>query len=175
MAEWYVVQAAAGAEQDVRMRLNRLAYPAMLPMKVMRERRTGACRDVTRVMLPGYVFVESEMAAADWHRIRNLPGVLRILGGEHPAPLSEEEAARIAWLDNGGEAWAISTAKATPKGVIITGGPLALFEKEIESIDRRQSRARIHASVLGETKRIDLALVFEESATDNRQPEEPEG
>lgn len=174
MVNWYVAQVATGAEQDVRMRLNRLAYPAMLPMKVMRERKTGAHRDITRVMLPGYVFIESEMSAADWHRIRNLPGVMRILGGEHPVPLSEEEAARIAWLDNGGEAWAISTARATPKGIVITSGPLALFDKEIESIDRRQNRARIHASVLGETKCIDLALVFEEKRED-KQSEEPEG
>ncbi len=171
MAEWYVVQATTGAEQDVRMRLNRMAYPAMLPMKVMRERRGGKPFDVTHVMLPGYVFVETEMRAADWHCIRHLPGVLRILGGERPAPLTDDEARRIAWLDNGGTPWDISTAKATPKGVVITSGPLALFDKEIETIDRRQGRARIHASVLGEEKRIDLALVFEEE----KQPVDPEG
>ena len=171
MAEWYAVQTTTGAEQDVRMRLSRMAYPAMLPMKVMRERRGGKAFDVTRAMLPGYVFVETGMRAADWHCIRHLPGVLRILGGEQPAPLTRDEAERIAWLDNGGTPWAISTARATPKGVVITGGPLALFEKEIETIDRRQGRARIHASVLGEEKRIDLALIFEEE----KQSEEPEG
>ena len=171
MNRWYAVQTTTGAEQDVRMRLNRLAYPAMLPMKVMRERRGGKAIDVTRMMLPGYAFVATEMRATDWHRIRNLPGVLRILGGESPTPLSEEEVARIAWLDNGSVPWAISTARATPEGAVITGGPLAEYENEIESIDRRQNRARIRASILGETKHIDLALIFEE----DRQSVEPEG
>lgn len=161
---WYAIQATTSTEQDVRTRLNRLAYPAMLPMKVMRERRGGKPIDITRAMLPGYVFVETNMRAADWHRIRNLPGVLRILG--EPTPLTEEETARIAWLDNGGAPWGISTARTTPKGVVVTGGPLAQFEKEIESIDRRQNRARIRASVLGEEKHIDLALIFETDDTD---------
>ena len=144
-------------------------------MKVMRERRNGKLIDAVRVMLPGYVFAESEMRASDWHRLHGLPGVLRILGADQPQPLPLDEIERLRWLDNGGAPWAISTASQTPEGVVITGGPLAVFEKEIIGIDRRQSRARLTASILGENKSIDLALVFEKEGIIDRQTVEPEG
>ena len=89
--------------------------------------------------------------------------MLRILGADRPQPLPPEEAERLEWLDNGGAPWAVSTARETPEGVVITGGPLALFEKEIVGVDRRQGRARLQARVLGEAKAIDLALAFEEA------------
>ena len=70
MDRWYALQVTTGAEGDVKTRLDRLTYPAMLPMKIMRERRDGRWRDETKVMLPGYLFVQAAMTAADWHRDR---------------------------------------------------------------------------------------------------------
>ena len=117
MDRWYALQVTTGAEGDVKTRLDRLAYLAMLPMKIMRERRNGRWRDETKVMLPGYLFVQAAMTAADWHRIRRLPGVLRILGGDRPSPLSDDETARIQWLDNGGTPWALSEFRRTEAAV----------------------------------------------------------
>ena len=125
------------------------------------------------MILPGYVFVEvgSEvppsqgMKAADWHRIRRLPGVIRILGEGRPEALSADEAERIRWLDHGGEAWCISTAEGSGGSeYLIKSGPLKDCKSEIQSIDRRGNRARIEVRVLGEKKSIDLALIFENAA-----------
>lgn len=163
MDRWYALQVTTGAEGDVKTRLDRLAYPAMLPMKIMRERRDGRWRDETKVMLPGYLFVQAAMTAADWHRIRRLPGVLRILGGDRPSPLSDDETARIQWLDNGGTPWALSEYVQEDGSCRIVGGPLAGKESEILSFNLRQNRARIRACILGEEKTIELGVTAQET------------
>lgn len=166
---WYVVQTNTGAESDVRTRLSRLSYPTMLPSRVIPERRNGQVREVERLMMPGYVFVLSQMQAADWHVIRHLPEVLRILGSDRPTPLNAEEQKRILWLDNGGRAWGLSRGRYDRGRLVITDGPLAGREADVIRVDARTGRARILAGILGESRGIDLGLIIE------RQPEEAEG
>lgn len=166
---WYVVQTNTGSEHDIQTRLNRLNYPTMLPGKVMLERRGGKIQEIIRLMLPGYIFVQTKMRAADWHNIRRLPGVLRILGDGLPTPLNDAECERICWLSNHGRPWGISSGRFENGTLAIDTGPLAGHESEIIRVDARTNRARIHAEILGEGKVIDLGLIID------KQPDEPEG
>lgn len=122
---WYVVQAYAGYEKQVKLSLEERIEQArselkkgfesvLVPTEVVVEMRGGQKRKSERKLFPGYVLVQMDLEAVDeertdenkqplplkdeiWHLVKEVPKVKGFIGGtqERPAPLSEQEASTI--------------------------------------------------------------------------------
>lgn len=140
--KWYVVQVRSGLEEDVRQRLADKGYAARIPRERRELRRRGAWREVNAILMPGYVFLGvKELRDSDYHRIRHIPGVLRLLG--EPTPISEAEAA--FWrLESTGAALEPSTLALDAAGrPVVLSGPLLGREADIVWVNRRHRRAGV--------------------------------
>lgn len=152
----YVLHVRTGKETDIRGALRDDGYESLLPVEERLERRCGQWRRVRRTLIPGYVFLDmaGELSISDYYHIRNIPHVLKFLGGGRPQHLPPDEAEYILTLHNGGEP--LQPSVITPSGIT---GPLGQPGVQIVKIDRRQLRAKAVFDILGKPTEITLSIL----------------
>ena len=86
MAEWYVVQTLARAEQRADTNLKRQGFQSYLP-QLRCERRHARKREVVPAPLfPGYLFVRLDLSQQRWRSINGTFGVSQLICyGDRPA------------------------------------------------------------------------------------------
>lgn len=161
--DWYVLQVRGGKEADVQRDLSRHGLHAISPARVMLEQRSGKWKEITRYLLPGYVFLQMTMNVRQYEAVRATPGVVRFLGTGMPETVPQAEMARMYRLDNGGEPWGLSTGHMDGKTLMIDTGPLAGWEPMVLEIDARRHRAKVQFTLLGTPKAVELALTLTSS------------
>lgn len=162
---WYVVHCFTGKEEEVRSKVKGDDITkAIVPRRIMKERRRGVWRMIERVVFPGYVFVEANMTAQAYYDIRSIPGVMRVLGSGRPLPLMEDEVTLLLKLACNGDPLGLSEVYVEGGKVTVTAGPLKGFEGHIVKLDARRFRARVNISILGRPRIVELAAnVIEKS------------
>lgn len=153
------MQVTTGEEQLIagQMRDRIEGIHIILPMRELSEKSGGKWRTVTRVMLPGYLFIrldEQRDATAIWHGVRRMDGVHRILG-----EMADADTARLRILANDGEAWGVSRCRWQDGQMHIYSGPLAGHEDWIIQYDRHRRRARIQIRIGEDMHQIHLGLI----------------
>lgn len=176
LSDWYVLQTLTGKEQHVLDDLARMGYKAFTPMRIMLERKDGKWQEVRHRLFPGYVFLRLKMCARDYYAIKQLGGVIRFLGAGMPETVPSGEM-RHMFLEDADIPWGVSEGHLEGDALVIDTGPLLGWEKAIASYDKRQNRATVTFTVLGETQTIDLAVRIKSSSkgqADDASPPEPE-
>ena len=159
---WYVVQVRAGREQFVADCCIREAISdeeVFIP-KIDYERRTrGNDELITRPMFPGYLFFETKDPEDLFFRLKKVNGMTRILetDGEF-TPLSEDEEQLFTKLGGKEHLVTVSTGYKQGNNVVITDGPLKIFDGKILRIDRRKRTAVIEVALMGEVRQIRVGL-----------------
>ena len=108
-ARWYIVHTYSGFEQRVEATIkemmrnaqdNGLIHEVVVPTeKVIELGKGGAKRTTTRKFYPGYIMLRMTMTDFSWHLVQSIPKVTGFVGGKNrPAPMKDEEAARILSL-----------------------------------------------------------------------------
>ena len=79
---------------------NGLIHEVVVPTeKVIELGKGGAKRTTTRKFYPGYIMLRMTMTDFSWHLVQSIPKVTGFVGGKNrPAPMKDEEAARILSL-----------------------------------------------------------------------------
>lgn len=163
---WYVIHCFTGKEDEVRSKVKGTdIIKAIVPRRMMKERRKGVWRMIERVIFPGYVFVEAEMTPQAYYDIRCIPGVMRILGGTgRPQPLPEDEVSLLIKLAQDGEPLGLSEVFVEGEKVTVISGPLKGLEGKIVKLDARRFRAKVNISIIGQPRIVELAAnVIEKS------------
>lgn len=156
---WYVIHCLTGREEDVRSRVKGGDIgKVVVPIRLMRERRKGVWCNVERVVFPGYVFVQADMTPAAYYAMRNVPGVIRVLGTRRPMPLLEEEVTLILKLTMDGDPLGLSEVFVEGGRVTVISGPLKGLEGHIVKLDARRFRARVNINMMGEPRIVELAV-----------------
>ena len=158
----YVVQCMSGKEADVQSEIGNQGYAARLPTVVRIERFGGRWLDRLRVMMPGYVFVDSPMNDELYYNVKAVAGVLRWLNPGRPMQLTEDETAFIRRLTPNNMPLLPLELETTPQ-LKIHNGPLAGLEHKIIDLNRRQRKIRICSTVLGEGCTISLSAHFRDT------------
>ena len=173
---WYVLQVMTGEELDVRRRVESLGFKSLAPREEIFERRQGKNYKRLRILFSSYVFVHIDYDSNKYHRLRNLPGVLRFLGSPGPQPVPDEEMKPILHFCSDGELIGITTALKDGDRVRIIDGPLKNFDGKIIKVDRRKGRARVMVTLFGKEHFIDFGVeILEESQIqDNLIPCNPD-
>lgn len=160
--DWYAIFVMTGQEEKVKQRLtyrfdDRLRF--VVPKRVMRERRNGQWRIVTRVLFPGYVLVNGRLETDIYYNMKNVPGMLKLIkSGHDPVSIDENEIRLLSKIMSNGDEIGISSAIEEGGMIRITDGPLFAMEGYIKEINRRKGRAKVQLNFLGEERVVELAL-----------------
>jgi transcription antitermination factor NusG len=124
-AKWYALHTRSRFEQKVYDGLRGKSIEAFLPRIQVMSRRRDRRKKIMIPMLPGYVFVRSQLQVEEHLQILKTVGVVRMVGFRgQAAPANEEEISSLMILD--GTDRTVHNRAYMEKGdrVIIAEGPL---------------------------------------------------
>ena len=168
--KWYVVHVYSGFENKVKLSLEeRIAASPhagkfdeiMIPTEQVVELVKGKRKTSTRKFYPGYLLIRMELDEQTWHLVNNTDKVSGFLGGrEKPAPLSDEEAARILNRMQSGQ------VKLQPKyffepgdEIRVTDGPFTNFNGTVEEVNPEKGKIKVLVSIFGRATPVELEFV----------------
>jgi len=97
---WYAVHTRSRFEQKVFDGLRGKSIESFLPKMLVMSRRKDRRKKILLPLLPGYVFVQSDLNNREYIEILKTVGVVRMVGIKgRPAPAREEEIASLMILD----------------------------------------------------------------------------
>lgn len=160
MDNWYVIHVLTGKELDVKSSVQKEGFKALVPRRILREKRKGKWREVERLLIPGYVFVSVEMSDKNYYSISGFPGVIDILRGasNSPDPVSFKEMQVIFRLTRDGDMVGISDVFLDGDSVKVLSGPLEGYEGLIVKVDKRRFRAKVKFNLIGLEKFVELGV-----------------
>ena len=194
--QWYVLHSYSGYERRVaadimaraeNFELEDYVFDAVVPMETVIEvKSAGRKKEVSRVRLPGYVFVRMDLDDPEtsdrvWRTIKDTPAVTGFVGDRYnPVPLTFEEA--VSQLGPTPEEVAAkrSAAKAAPQegagtraaadgqvyeiafeageSVIVTDGPFESLPATIAEIHPETQKLQVLISLFGRDTPAELSF-----------------
>jgi len=171
--QWFILHALSGHELKVQKNItSRVQQEEMedvigevlIPSEKVSEVKQGKKTTVNRKFFPGYVLINISLYNEDnsfndraWYFIQNTPSVIGFLGGERPAPLSEDEVSTIVHqIEEKKEAVAPKIMFEPGETVKITDGPFMNFSGLIEEVDPERGKLKISVSIFGRFAPVEL-------------------
>ena len=171
--QWFILHALSGHELKVQKNIasrieqeemSELIGEVLIPSEKVSEVKQGKKNTVSRKFFPGYVLIDIELFAEDgevnpysWTFIQNTPGVIGFLGGERPAPLSEDEVNSIVHqIEEKKEVVAPKVMFEPNDSVKVTDGPFMNFSGIIEEVDPERGKLKISVSIFGRIAPVEL-------------------
>ena len=162
----YVIQVTSGQEERTRQMLLRqldgeLLTDCYTPAYECARKVAGEWHTVTRMLFPGYVFVETSNPAELRDCLSEIPAFTRLLGASDESflALTDDE---VAWLNafTNVETHVVEMSKGLIEGnkVVVTKGPLRGQEGQIVKVDRHKRLAELEIQMFGRTKRVRIGL-----------------
>ena len=97
---WYALHTRSHFEQKVYDGLMGKSIEAFFPRVQVMSRRKDRRKKILVPMIPGYVFVNTDLEPEEYHRLIRTVGVVRIVGFKgRPVPAREEEISSLMILD----------------------------------------------------------------------------
>jgi transcriptional antiterminator NusG len=173
--QWYVVHTYSGHEQKAMQSLlerakamgrEALFDEVLIPEETVVEMVKGSKRTSKRKYFPGYILVRMELTDETWHIVRGTPKITGFVGDDkHPAPISEEEVARMTQQIKEG------AAKPKPKimfeqgeNVRVVNGPFANFSGYIDEVMPEKEKLKVMVQVFGRATPVVLDYTNVEKA-----------
>jgi transcriptional antiterminator NusG len=171
--QWFILHALSGHELKVQKNINSRVQQeemedvigeVLIPSEKVSEVKQGKKTTVNRKFFPGYVLINISLYNEDngfneraWYFIQNTPSVIGFLGGERPAPLSEDEVSTIVHqIEEKKEAVAPKIMFEPGETVKITDGPFMNFSGLIEEVDPERGKIKISVSIFGRFAPVEL-------------------
>ena len=168
MKRWYVVQVYAGYEEAVKADLHKRIVEQsveesvgeiLIPAAKLRQLFEAAdAKD--QQLFPGYLLIEMEISTVVVRAIASAPRVLRFLGGEEPAPLSQKEIDRILSQMKGEVTVGKKREEFISVGtdIDISEGPFAGFVGVVEKVDHDNEKLTVMVSIFGRMTPVELGF-----------------
>jgi transcriptional antiterminator NusG len=173
--QWYVVHTYSGHEQKAMQSLlerartmgrEELFDEVLIPEETVVEMVKGSKRTSKRKYFPGYILVRMELTDETWHIVRGTPKITGFVGDDkHPAPISEEEVARMTQQIKEG------ATKPKPKilfeqgeNVRVVNGPFANFSGYIDEVMPEKEKLKVMVQVFGRATPVVLDYTNVEKA-----------
>ena len=125
LAKWYAVHTRSRFEQKVYDGLCGKSIETLLPKMQVMSRRRDRRKKILVPLLPGYVFVQTDLNVEEYWDIIKTVGVVRMVGfHSSPVPVKEEEISSLMILN--GTDRTVQNRRYMNKGdrVMIMEGPL---------------------------------------------------
>lgn len=168
---WYVLKAVSGKEEKVKeyieaeQKHNELlannVSQVLIPLEKHASLRNGKRVVKEKVSLPGYVFIQANLAGDIASLIRFMPNVLGFLGGtDNPTPVKQTEINRM--LGNAEET-AIEEETDVPyivgETVKVADGPFSGFSGIIEEVNVEKHKLKVMVKIFGRKTPLELGFM----------------
>ena len=162
---WCVLQVKTGDEMKVKNRLSDMGFVAAVPRENRMQRKGGEWTTKECTLFPSYVFIELAYTAENYYRIKELPAVIRFLGGGlRPDTLTYLEAEWIKILTFGGNPIEPTKVRISEDGKTeVADGVLTAFKNRIKKVDKHKRKATFEITVCGEVKELELSIDIEDT------------
>jgi transcriptional antiterminator NusG len=169
---WYTIQTVPGHEDKVRRYIEGILESegmgefikeVLVPTETISEVKRGKKSTMVRKLYPGYIFVHmllydnsESILQEPWYFIRKIPGLLSIVGGDRPLPLSEEESKGIIKHVEASQGKEIPKVQYSEGDVVkIMDGPFFDTEGTIEKVDVERGKLKISVSMFGRSTLVE--------------------
>lgn len=178
--DWYVIHTYSGMENRVKQNLDSrvktlgmedFIFESIVPTEDVIETRAGQRKNVTRVILPGYVLVRMEMNDESWGAVRHTPSVTGFVAHANaPVPLSLDEVEKMLTPSVLARVAAAATGPSPRKkkvevmdfsvgdNVMVVQGPFAGVHASITEINANSQRLKALVEILGRETPVDLTF-----------------
>jgi transcriptional antiterminator NusG len=165
MKRWYVIQAYAGYEQqvkaDVEKRIQESGLQDYFGQVLIPSAKLKQMFEVVdsknQQLFPGYVLIEMEMKPETARVVTSSLRVLRFLGGEDPMPLAQSEIDRILSQIKGEIKVRVEVDQfSVGSEVEIQDGPFAGFVGIVDRVDKENEKLTVMVSIFGRMTPVEL-------------------
>ena len=171
--QWFVLHTLSGQEQKVkdsiekRIKVEEMGEwikEVLIPTEKVAEVKKGKKTTSTRKFYPGYILVhirlldeKNQLLERSWYFIRETPGLIGFIGGDHPVPLKQDEVENIlAQIEERQEKVAPKVAFEKGETVKVNDGPFQNFTGVIDEIDPDRGKLKISVSIFGRSTLVEL-------------------
>jgi len=175
MKQWYAVHTYSGYEQKAKAALEERIKAlgkedqfgeVLVPAEKVVELVKGRKKTSSRMIFPGYIFVNMDLNDETWHIIKSTPKVTGFVGdATKPEPVPESEVSGIT------DQMAEGAARPKPKVLVEVGenvkvidGPFADFNGTVEEVKADKGKLRVLISIFGRATPVELDFVQVEKA-----------
>ncbi|AGF56339.1 transcriptional antiterminator NusG [Clostridium saccharoperbutylacetonicum] len=160
---WYVLFVNTNQEEKVKGILEKEIgdkYKFIIPTRELKERKNGKWHYVRRKLFPGYIFIKTSMNIDMYYKLKNAPGIIRLLRSEDEIlTVSEEELNILSmFLSNNDINIGISELYRDKDIIRIISGPLLGLEGQIVKFNFRKCRAKVNINFMNEVRVVELGI-----------------
>ena len=131
----------------------------LLISRTEKQKHKDGYKEISRLMFPGYLFVETDHPDKIHEHICSQPSYIKILGNDGQfMPLTKSEEDFLNRITGRTDRVDMSLGIIENGIVKILKGPLFGFEQYIVKVDRHKRKAYLEMKLFGETKRIIAGL-----------------
>ena len=164
--KYYVVTTYSGYENKVRASLEErirtsglgdLFGEILIPTETVQEVVRGKKRIGERKFFPGYIFLQMVLNEETWHLVKNTPKVTNFVGNQRPAPVPEEEIARVVQrMEQGAEAPTPIIRFEEGDAIRVVDGAFAGFNGTVEAVKPEKQKVVVLVSIFGRATPVEL-------------------
>ena len=168
--KWYVVHVYSSFEfkvkQSLEERIRTQNFSHMfgeirIPQEKVVELVRGKKKTSSRKFFPGYILVQMALNQDTWHLVNETPKVTGFVGDSaDPAPLSEEEVARIMdQVEEGASSPRSRMSFEQGETVKVIDGPFADFNGTVEEVRPEKGKVKVLISIFGRATPVELDFI----------------
>lgn len=167
--KWYGVHTYSSFENKVKLSLEErirnfgfeeLFGEILIPSETVMELKQGERKTTSRKFFPGYILVNMELNDETWHVINETPKVTGFVGGNTPAPITDEEIARITKrVAEGAEKPRPKISFDVGETVRVIDGPFLNFAGVVEDVKPDKAKLRVMVSIFGRATPVELEFM----------------
>jgi transcriptional antiterminator NusG len=167
--KWYGVHTYSSFENKVKLSLEEriknlgleeLFGEILIPSETVMELKQGERKTTLRKFFPGYILVNMELNDETWHVINETPKVTGFVGGNTPAPITDEEIARITKrVEEGAEKPRPKISFDVGETVRVIDGPFLNFAGVVEDVKPDKAKLRVMVSIFGRATPVELEFM----------------
>jgi len=167
--KWYGVHTYSSFENKVKLSLEErirnhgfeeLFGEILIPSETVMELKQGERKTTSRKFFPGYILVNMELNDETWHVINETPKVTGFVGGNTPAPITDEEIARITKrVEEGAEKPRPKISFDVGETVRVIDGPFLNFAGVVEDVKPDKAKLRVMVSIFGRATPVELEFM----------------
>ncbi|OAB42410.1 antiterminator LoaP [Paenibacillus glacialis] len=167
--DWYALFVKNGREVLIADLLNKRFCPNELsffiPKRRVPEKREGRQFDTVKMLLPGYVLINTNMTNEIYYKLKKIPHIFRMLNKHetlneevHYYKIERREMEPIIQMSGGDGCIDYSDIKLSGTNIVVVNGPLKGMESQIKKIDKHKKRAKLQLDFLGKRLQFDVGI-----------------
>ena len=171
---WYTLQTFSNNEAKVKRNIERAMATddairasieqVLMPERTVKETRNRKERQTKQKLYPSYLFIRARLGTADgeldestWSFLRQLDGVMGLIGGDNPVALKEAEIRSILEQVQENENKVVPKMSfAVGERVKITDGPMMNLSGVVDSADVNHGKLQVSVDIFGRPTPVEL-------------------